>query len=102
FAARGGRRWLLYDAIVLKVEIGRHIDRGRNPEVIIESMVEGAGMKRLGVIGSSAVSKAKMPFPYAGSVVAFRLEHGRNRHPSLFDEIGRLAPEHTLFQLGAP
>src|SRR6185503_20724354 len=95
-AASSRRRRLLYNMIVLKIEIRRHIERRRNPKIIIKSVIDRARVERLGVIGLGSLPEAEMPLPYAGGIVPLLPEHGSDCQPTFLYQIGRLTPQHAF------
>ncbi len=92
----------LHHMVILKVHIRSHVQRSRNPEVVVEPVVHWPRPQRLRKVRRRIVSQTQMPLAYTSRVITLLLEHPRHRKPTFFNQIRRVAIQHALLQPRPP
>ncbi|OPZ84984.1 MAG: hypothetical protein BWY76_01617 [bacterium ADurb.Bin429] len=96
------------DAVVFDVDIGRHVQRGADAEILVEATVAwaaGDGLRKIHILRRLTGTRPlppQVPLAKAAGGVALVAQEGGGRHAPLFNERRAVAPQHAPFQAGAP
>lgn len=115
-----GHGWRLDDAIAVDVDVVAHVERGGNPEELVEAVmcrsirdpagvVDPVNRRRFAVGGAiyrgsgcRSPSQAEMPLADAGGVIARIAEQRWQRDAARFDERVAVPPQHAARHPSSP
>ena len=110
-------------SIVFDIAEGRHVERRRDAEVVVEAALDGAALNRASVIHLVAGARrrftvdrdcrhglalfvepghSEMPLAHAGGVVALALQERADGQTTAFDQRRIKAVEHAILKAGSP
>src|SRR5260370_34759732 len=93
---------LFHGAVVFDVEVGLHIERRGDSEVVVEAVVARSGCEPLSVVGLFGTAQSKMPLANTGGVVAALAEHGGGGETGLVNQVRPKFPKHSPLPARTP
>lgn len=88
--------------LAIDVNVGWHVERGRDAEVLVEAMIERAEREVFGVVYGVSCTEAEVPFAEAAGAVAVLLEEVGDGGTAVFDQVGGVAVEYSALKAAAP